>query len=177
MSADATLAAFEPAAQVAVARFLNKRTRNYALVRDELLQAARIAVWRATQRHDPSRASLSALLDKRICGAVIDEFRRMTGHQRKHRLRCISLHAGASRETIADGIADQRDDFATVDTWDEIESRLAVLTPRQRTDLLLHAAGVTMGELAVIYGVTARTIYTRMAAAREKLTRLGLVIE
>ena len=173
----AFVAEFSPRVPRAAARTM----RRWGLpesVRDDLLSAGYLGLWKALQnrRTDAHAFELSAYVSRRIDGAVLDEARTLIGRS----TRCASVDpewldlegppveevpglVDASRGPDPEALADR------ADRWARVESSLAEVDDDVREILLGLAAGHSVAELARANGKTAGQLQARLSRGARRL--------
>ena len=140
-------------------------------VRDDLVSAGYLGLWKALQnrRPDAHEFELSAYVSRRIDGAVIDEARMLLGRA----TRCASIDPdlldlepafshGASGFSDPPVAEDPERQAARASLWARIESSLADLGPAVRDALLGLAAGHSVAELARASDLSAGQLQARI---------------
>lgn len=147
-------------------------------VRDDLLSAGYLGLWKALQnrRPDAHEFELSAYVSRRIDGAVLDEARTLLGRA----TRCATIDperldlepsSGEGASGFADPVAalDPEALAARADRWAQVESSLGELDDDVRELLLGLAAGHSVAELARANGRTAGQLQARIARGARRL--------
>ena len=147
-------------------------------VRDDLVSAGYLGLWKALQnrRPDAHEFELSAYVSRRIDGAVLDEARTLLGRA----TRCASIDperldlepsSGDRASGFADSVAalDPETLAARADRWAQVESSLRELDDDVRELLLGLAAGHSVAELARANGRTAGQLQARIARGARRL--------
>ncbi len=171
------VAAFSPRVPRSAARTM----RRWGLpesVRDDLVSAGYLGLWKALQnrRPDAHEFELSAYVSRRIDGAVLDEARTLLGRA----TRCASIDperldlepAGGDGATAFADLPAEGDPeklAARAARWARVESSLESLEEDVRELLLGLAAGHSVAELARAHGRTAGQLQARLARGARRL--------
>lgn len=132
---------------------------------DDLIQSGRLGLVQAAHRfQDGGAATFKSYAEKRVRGAALDELdraerSRRRGMGREGRLELVSLEAAsdfAPEEESRDGVLDLVDG-------------MSALSKRERSILVLLAAGYTLAELAEPMEISIMRVSQIAAAARTKL--------
>lgn len=123
-----------------------------ALDRDDFVAIGLAAAWRAIPGWEPGRGRLATYLTPRVRGEMLDALRRLNGRKANSPRRAPRHRADSEYPDGNDALLDLPDrrscGLAAIDEADELEWRLRVLRPRERTIVLLRLRwGLTMREI------------------------------
>jgi RNA polymerase sigma factor (sigma-70 family) len=136
------------------------------LVEEDLLQEARLSLWKSSRRHDASRGvSLRQYAYRGVVGAVVDQARRRNGREASHAALCESILVAPGRnpEASAHRAAAIR----------QVASCLDLLRPEQRLVLQLrYIDGCTWREMTAQTGMRRRACRNLLRSATAAIRTL-----
>lgn len=150
------------------------------LTLDDLLQAGRIGLYKATVSFDPARGTFEALAPMAIRRQVITEVK--TAQRAKHSPLngSVALHAPPRRwadadVTLADILPDGLDPLTVLLAHEELRAALGVIadecTELERAAVLGIAGGRQYGDIAAERGCSAKRVDNAAQRARKKVRR------
>jgi RNA polymerase sigma factor (sigma-70 family) len=129
----------------------------------DLAQVARLALWQCIQELDTEKGSLTTKFYPRLCGAMIDEIRRISGY----RGSCKFQHRNV--RMLSNHLPDNFQGIRAIEDRDELLHLLRDLSDRERECILLFGAGNTREDVSRICGIHHKTVANTIERACSKL--------
>jgi len=159
--------------------------------RDEMRSAAQLALVQCAQRFDGSRGLFSSFCWRRMVGAMLDTLRELDPNGRRARetggrllfrrdgegvmgelIELRSLNAPSALDETAelgDTLGSVDEQFAYIETFNDLHAALTGLPERQRQIVLRIAAGERMAAIGVDLGITESRVSQLFSKALRKI--------
>lgn len=135
---------------------------------DDVLQEARIALWKCCCVYDPKKGKLSTLACKAIYRAVLCWLRAEKSYRGGMTIVSLQDEApGTDHATLEDCLPGAPD--VGWHDWDKLRE---ILTDREREVLMRFARGESTEEITSALGLSRMTIYKALKTARRKAGRI-----